>query len=147
VLLLGLGVVPYGLLQARNKAWVTAVLQCIELPVYVVALWWCTGRFGIVGAAAIWVLRLALDAATLFQCSQPLLSEDARLLRSTVAKMGILTIAAFAAVSGFDSLVVRATLLGIIVIGLVLALPALTDEADRAWLIGLCRRLIGRART
>jgi len=147
VLLLGLGVIPNGLLQARNMAWVTAVLQCIELPVYIVALWWSTGRFGIVGAAAIWVLRLALDAATLFQCSQPLLSGDARQLRSTVAKMGILTIAAFAAVSGFDSMMVRATLLGVIVIGLAAALPTLTDAADRAWVVGLCRRLIGRART
>ena len=93
------------------------------------------------------MLRLALDAATLFQCSQSLLSEDARQLRSTVAKMGILTIAAFAAVSGFDSLVVRATLLGVIVIGLAAALPTLTDAADRAWMVGVCRRLIGRART
>ncbi len=147
VLLLGLGVVPYGLLQARRKAWVTAALQCIELPVYVVALWWATGRFGIVGAAAVWLLRLAIDSLAMFQCSLPLLSADAGRLRSTVARMSLLTVAAFAAVAAFDSLIVRATLLGAILVGLGLALPTLTEAADRARVVDLWRRVIGRART
>ena len=147
VLLLGLGVVPYGLLQARRKAWVTALLQCIELPVYVVLLWWAAGQFGIVGAAAVWLLRLAIDSLALFLWSQSLLSAEAGRLRSTVAVMTILTVAAFTTVAGFDSLTVRATFLGVIFVGLGLALPVLTEAADRTRVVNLWRRVIGRART
>jgi O-antigen/teichoic acid export membrane protein len=147
VLLLGLGVVPYGLLQARRKAWVTALLQCIELPVYVGLLWWAAGQFGIVGAAVVWLLRLAIDSLALFLCSQPLLSADAGRLRSTVVTMSVLTVAAFAAVAGFDSLLVRATLLSVIFVGLGLALPLLTEAADRARVVDQWRRLIARVRT
>ncbi|MDA9355735.1 flippase [Gammaproteobacteria bacterium] len=75
--LLGIGIfinshaqVPYGLIQAAGRADITAKLHLIELPFYLLLLWWLVSFHGIVGAAIAWSLRVAFDCFFLFVIAQ-----------------------------------------------------------------------------
>lgn len=65
--------VPSGLLQSAGRPDVTAKLHLIELPCYLLLLWWLLGSFGIVGVAIAWVLRVVVDTMLLFFCAHRLL--------------------------------------------------------------------------
>ena len=58
--------VPFGLLQGLGRPDLTAKFHLLETPVYALALWFFLPRFGLVGAAWAWVLRISLDTALLF---------------------------------------------------------------------------------
>jgi len=58
--------VPFGLIQSAGRPDLTAKLHLIELPLYLLILWWLVGAYGIVGAAMAWVLRVAVDTLLLF---------------------------------------------------------------------------------
>jgi O-antigen/teichoic acid export membrane protein len=61
----GLAQPSFNLIQAAGRADVTARLHLIEMPLYVLYLWWLTARFGIAGTAAAWLLRVSLSAVVL----------------------------------------------------------------------------------
>jgi O-antigen/teichoic acid export membrane protein len=63
---------PYTLLHAAGNPRITALFHLFELALYVVALWWLTARFGLIGAAVAWALRAALDLALLHGAAQKL---------------------------------------------------------------------------
>jgi O-antigen/teichoic acid export membrane protein len=58
--------VPFALIQSAGRPDITAKLHLIELPLYLVAVWMLTERFGIRGTAMAWTGRVALDAVLLF---------------------------------------------------------------------------------
>jgi len=66
VFLNGLANVPFALIQAVGRPDITAKLHLLELPAYLATLWWLVHSWGIVGAAAAWVARVAVDALVLF---------------------------------------------------------------------------------
>jgi len=68
-----LGQVPYALIQGVGRPDLTAKLHLIELPFYVICLWWIIVSNGIVGAAVAWVLRIAVDTLFMFVMAQRLL--------------------------------------------------------------------------
>jgi O-antigen/teichoic acid export membrane protein len=68
-----LGQVPYALIQGVGRPDLTAKLHLIELPFYLICLWWIIGINGIVGAAIAWVLRIAVDTLFMFVMAQRLL--------------------------------------------------------------------------
>jgi O-antigen/teichoic acid export membrane protein len=84
----GLAFVPSALLQAGGRARLTAILQVIEVPLYVAALVWLTGSRGIEGAAAAWALRVAADAVVLFAASRRLLPDRQGLRRAAALGLG-----------------------------------------------------------
>jgi O-antigen/teichoic acid export membrane protein len=53
--------VPYTLLHARGNPRVTALFHLAELLLYVLALWVLSARYGLVGAALAWLVRVLLD--------------------------------------------------------------------------------------
>ncbi len=55
----------FALLHARGRADVSAKLHVIELPLFLVALFFLISQMGIVGAAWAWVARMGVDAAAL----------------------------------------------------------------------------------
>lgn len=57
--------VPYNLVQAQGRADLTAKIHMIELPLYVGCLIVALKYYGILGAAAMWAMRMALDFALL----------------------------------------------------------------------------------
>ena len=67
VLMNGIALVPFTFLQGVGKPDVTAKLHFVELPLYGVMLVVLLDKFGIIGAAAAWTVRVMIDAVVL-QC-------------------------------------------------------------------------------
>jgi O-antigen/teichoic acid export membrane protein len=66
--------VPFGMVQSAGRPDLTAKLHLIELPFYLLVLWWLIGDYGIVGAAIAWLARAAIDAVALFAMAHRVLS-------------------------------------------------------------------------
>lgn len=66
VLINSLAHVPLGLVQGAGRPDLTARLHLIEMPFYLLLLWWLLGAYGIVGAAIAWMVRVAVDSLLLF---------------------------------------------------------------------------------
>lgn len=63
--------VPYTWLQAAGHSRAPALLHCVELPLFVSALWLLTQQWGAKGAAWAWLLRIGIDAVVLFWLCEP----------------------------------------------------------------------------
>jgi O-antigen/teichoic acid export membrane protein len=61
-----LATLPFAFLQARGYSKSVAIVQLIETPVYVSAMAWLAARYGVVGVAATWAVRLAGDCLLLW---------------------------------------------------------------------------------
>ncbi len=73
VFLNSLASAPFGLVQSAGRPDLTAKLHMIELPFYLLILWWLLNAYGIVGVAIAWVLRVAVDTIILFILANRLL--------------------------------------------------------------------------
>lgn len=58
--------VPLTYLQSAGEYRAPALLYCVELPVFVLLLWWATEKGGLMGATTVWLLRMVVDAGCLF---------------------------------------------------------------------------------
>jgi O-antigen/teichoic acid export membrane protein len=67
--------VAFALIQAAGRSDLTARVHLIELPLYLLALWWMTLTFGIQGAALVWLARVAVDAVVLFSIARKLVDK------------------------------------------------------------------------
>jgi hypothetical protein len=69
----------------------------VELPLYVGALWWLAHRYGIVGVAMAWTLRVTLDTAALlyfaFRAVPEPMRHVERTIPSALAVIGVLAAA------------------------------------------------------
>ena len=91
--------VPFTLIQSAGEARLTALAHFIELPLFLVALWWLTSTHGVLGAAIAWLLRMMLDTALMFVLCSPLLGRSAKsLLNLKVLSLALLAAAGFAGV-------------------------------------------------
>ena len=70
VFVCGLAFLPFSLLQGVGRPDITAKLHLAEFPLYALGLWFLVSKFGIIGAAFGWTLRVCLDAALLFVVSR-----------------------------------------------------------------------------
>jgi O-antigen/teichoic acid export membrane protein len=66
----GLSQIPFALLQGAGRPDLTAKLHLIELPCYLLALWWLISTYGVEGAAIAWTARVGVDALVLFVMAQ-----------------------------------------------------------------------------
>jgi len=106
VLLSGLAQLPFAQIQGAGRPDLTAKLHLIELPCYLLGLWWLIERYGISGAALAWVIRVALDASLLFVLSGRLLPGGNLLaVRTALASLGASIALAVAALT--PSLTIR----------------------------------------
>jgi O-antigen/teichoic acid export membrane protein len=71
----GLSLVPFSLVQSAGRPDWSAKLHLIELPLYLLALWWALTQYGILGAAVVWTARAFLDAASLYVMALVLIPE------------------------------------------------------------------------
>jgi O-antigen/teichoic acid export membrane protein len=97
-LLNSLAFVPFGLLQALGRPDLTAKFHLLELPVYLLLLWFLLQHMGITGAALSWTIRIFLDAILLFAATVrhnwvPLRSLTGNRLLETAAVLLILGMA------------------------------------------------------
>lgn len=64
-----LAMVPFAFIQAIGRADITAKIHIIELPFYILSLWFFVNKFGLIGAALAWAIRVLIDAILLFSVS------------------------------------------------------------------------------
>lgn len=79
--------VPFTLIQSAGRPGITAKLHLLELPLYLVAVWSLTKRFGIAGTAAAWTGRVILDGLLLFFFAQRLVKHRLRFLSKLIATL------------------------------------------------------------
>jgi O-antigen/teichoic acid export membrane protein len=72
VLLNSLAHPPFALIQGLGRPDLSAKLHLLELPAYLLALWWALRHYGIEGAALVWTLRVAVDLVALYGIAQRL---------------------------------------------------------------------------
>lgn len=65
VLINSLAQVPYTLVQGMGRPDITAKFHLLELPFYLILLWYGVHYWGIVGAAAAWTVRVSIDGLLL----------------------------------------------------------------------------------
>jgi O-antigen/teichoic acid export membrane protein len=90
VFISGMAQVPFALVQGAGRADLTAKFNLIELPLYLLMIWWMLKSYGIDGVAVTWVVRVALDTALLFWVSRRFLPAGAAVIR----RMGLISMAA-----------------------------------------------------
>lgn len=66
VLVNSLAQVPFALVQAAGRPDLTAKLHLVELPFYLLLLWFLSTRIGIQGVAIAWMVRAVVDMLFLF---------------------------------------------------------------------------------
>ena len=65
--------VPFTLIQSAGAARLTALIHLAELPFFIALLWFMTARFGAVGAAVAWLVRIVVDTGLMFEMCRRLL--------------------------------------------------------------------------
>jgi len=81
--------VAFALIQGTGRPDLTAKLHLIELPFYLVMVWWLIGAYGIEGAAIAWVVRVGVDTIFLFGIAQHFLPIKASILRRKALGMAV----------------------------------------------------------
>ena len=141
VLVNSLAHIPFAFIQGAGRPDLTAKLHLVELPFYLLALWQLMNWWGLVGAAAAWVLRAVIDAVAMFCISawleyglRPALKRLALTAFLGVTTLGLGTITA--------SIVVRIAFAAVILTCFaILAWRNFLPTEDRA----LLRRVLPRA--
>ena len=72
--------VPSALVQGAGRPDFTAKMHIVELPFYLLILWWLLGVYGIKGAAVAWVVRIGIDTLILFAMARWLLPNTRALI-------------------------------------------------------------------
>lgn len=76
ILINGIAMVPFALIQATGRADITAKLHLAELPIYMFLLWYLVSDFGLLGAAMAWVIRVGIDLLGLILISTLLIKNS-----------------------------------------------------------------------
>jgi len=88
-----LAFVPFALLQAAGRPRVTGMLNLMELPLYLVALWFLVKTRGIEGAAIAWAGRVSVDAVLMYGFAHRLVTRMSNfLLRLAAGIAGALSL-------------------------------------------------------
>jgi O-antigen/teichoic acid export membrane protein len=58
--------IPFSLVQSAGHADWTAMTHLIELPIYILAVWWLLAAYGISGAACAWTARVLIDTIVFY---------------------------------------------------------------------------------
>ena len=87
---------PFALLQAARRPDLTAKLNLVELPAFILLLLWALARYGVEGAAAAYAVRSAVNAIVLFTMASWLLPNLAlgivRIAKLAVVALPVLVI-------------------------------------------------------
>lgn len=115
-----LGQIPFAHIQSCGRPDITARLHLLELPIYMVLLFWLARSMGIQGVAIAWLVRVLLDTALLFLFSWRLLREN-RFIAVRLPLLAVGALACFAAVLLLQSMAAR--------VAVVIALCVVTGPA------------------
>jgi len=93
VFIYSLSQVPLALIHGAGRPDLTAKLHLLELPAYLLILWFMTTTFGILGTAIAWVIRTVLDSFFLFAIAQYLLKTGKGIVIKKLPAMGAALVA------------------------------------------------------
>ena len=124
VLLHSLSLIPRALVNSIGHPDLVAKLYLVELPFYILALWWMLQAHGIEGVAVTWMVRSAVDVALLFGMVQLLLPTSGSIIRRMALTVGVALLALALAIS----------LVGVVIKGLFLLLALLVFTVA-AWFL------------
>jgi O-antigen/teichoic acid export membrane protein len=79
--------IPFALVQGAGRPDLTAKMHLIELPFYLLTLWWLLGVYGIKGAAIAWVVRVGIDTLILFVMVRCLLPNTKALMWNSLLRV------------------------------------------------------------
>lgn len=83
--------IPFTVVQSSGRSDITALIHSIELPFFLILLWWLTSTYGAIGAAYAWLIRVLLDSVVMFAVSMPILKQSLkRLLGRRVLAGGLI---------------------------------------------------------
>ena len=103
---------PLVVLQSTGRPDLTAKLHLVELPLYLVALWWLAQRYGIVGVAMAWSARAVVDAVALLMLAARRVPDVPRQIR-----LALWTIVVVPAALGLAALVEDVSLKVVVLTG------------------------------
>ena len=106
---------PTTLLQGAGRPDLTATLHLIELPLYLISLWWLIGTRGIEGAAFAWSARVTVDTLVLFGLARRFLPGKRRIRLRTALLSAMALLVVTLATQLQDSIVKALFLFGVIV--------------------------------
>jgi len=134
---------PFLLLQSVGRPDLTARVHLVELPLYLVLLWWALINYGILGAAFAWTVRIVVDTGVMMALCRRILPESRRAVNRSGAAL-----AASVTLMGLASLATspqgKGIALGLSLLALVIGTwMVLLAEDQRSW---IRRRLGDRAR-
>jgi O-antigen/teichoic acid export membrane protein len=109
-----LAYVPFALVQGAGRPDLTAKLHLIELPCYLLALWWLIHVGGIEGAAIVWTARVTIDAVVLFIMARQVLQDTAHGIK-VVAVAAIAALAVLLFTTALTSLPAKASFAGVLI--------------------------------
>lgn len=145
VLINSLAHAPYAFVQGVGRPDLTAKFHLLELPVYVVSAVLLVTRFGVVGAAVAWTLRVVLDTALLVAAAVRLsrlrggreLAARAVVTTAGLVGVGLAGSGAHGWLAGRGSFMMA--LLGVLVgvVSFWVVWRLLLDEADRRFVLSL----------
>jgi O-antigen/teichoic acid export membrane protein len=85
----GLATLPFAFVQGAGRADITGKIHLLELPFYLITVWFLTKHFGIEGTAIAWTIRVIVDCVLLFGAVERLLHKMPR-ARTLLASIGII---------------------------------------------------------
>lgn len=120
VLVNSMAQVPYTFVQGAGRPDWIAKLHLLELPLYLLGLWWMLDVAGIVGAAVAWTIRVTIDALALLRMAHVVAPAGVRLPGRLVlaVMLGLAALPCVALVEGAPARVLLSVVCAI-------ALPAL----------------------
>lgn len=113
--------IPFALIQGAGRADLVAKLHLVELPLYLGAVWFIAGSWGVEGIALAWLVRAALDTLVLFAITRRFLGfqtlpvSTGVLLASAMLFAGAVVL--YEATASYKALFLAATLLGFGILG------------------------------
>jgi len=86
--------VPSALIQGSGRPDLAAITHIVELPLYLLALWFLLDVYGIQGVAIAWVVRVGVDTFIFFAFARRLLPETGPVIRCTglIVSMGLIVL-------------------------------------------------------
>ncbi len=58
--------IPFTFMQSANAPRLIALIHCIQLPFFLLFVWWMTTSYGLIGAAVAWLVRMCIDSSLMY---------------------------------------------------------------------------------
>jgi O-antigen/teichoic acid export membrane protein len=82
--------VPFTLIQSAGRSKITALIHCVELPLFLAMLWFLASAYGVLGAACAWLIRVFVDALLMMLAGRIVLAQPLAMLPNPRALWGVI---------------------------------------------------------